>query len=72
MSSTVLLRTLNTHQWSKAKEEFLQTRKPVLAHKSEDGFEFWVVEHLGHIAEKTVYRNQVSIALGDRLPVAKL
>ena len=72
MSSPVLVRTLNTHEWFKAKDEFLKTRKPVLAHKSGDGFEFWVVEHLGHIAEKTVYGNQVSISLGERLPMAKL
>lgn len=72
MSSTVLLRTLNTDHWSKAKEEFLKTRSPILVHKSSDGFEFWVVEHLGHVAEKTVYGNQVSISLGERLPMAKL
>lgn len=59
-NSPYLRRTLNEYEWGLAEEEYKKTGKPVLAHKSSDGFEFWVVEYAGQVMRKTVYKNEVT------------
>jgi hypothetical protein len=59
MESPFLFRTLNTEAWQKAEEDYLKTRQPTMFWKSEDGFEFWILEEDGYFVHKTVYGDRV-------------
>jgi hypothetical protein len=51
-------RTLNETQWKQAENEFQHTGRDVLVWESDDGWSFWVIEHNGRMARKTVYKNE--------------
>jgi hypothetical protein len=54
-------RTLNEKQWKEGEEQFKQTREEVLVREYQDGWSFWVIEHNGRMARKTVYKNETWI-----------
>lgn len=54
-------RTLNENQWREGEEAFKRTGQDVLVWDFQDGWQFWVVSHNGHMARKTVHNHEAWI-----------